>query len=728
MIYCDFINIDEAHVHGIVNPTFMVKGSVHRDDYEFKVVVDGVEVSFQTLPNLVYRGFCINLNIPKKSKDIKVYVISEGEEILIVERKNSLAKRIKSKIRTKTSPTRNKIDRRINKLKKVLKVTNEMISMIWEECHFLIRKDKWEYYKTKYKNKVKFALKSNGIYNVYNQEEYLYWLSIHDELESVKDIEKFSYNPKISIVIPVYNVGKKYLSECIDSILQQTYQNFEICLADDNSKDIETINTLKEYEQRDKRVKVVYRSENGHISKATNDAISMASGEFIGLMDNDDLLAKNALYEVVKVLNDNKYIDMIYTDEDKMDLNGERRDPHFKPDFSPDSLLSSNYICHFTVLRKSIVEKIGGFRVGYEGSQDHDLFLRFTEQTDNIYHICKVLYHWRMIPGSTAESIDSKNYAVERGRQSVEDALHRRGINANVTVHPEIPYYMIEYLYNKEPKISIIIPTKDHAQITRECLSSIFEKTSYQNYEVILMNNRSDEKETLDLFEEFKKKYSNFKVKDANFEFNYSKINNIAVEDCDSDYILLLNNDTKVITENWLQIMVGYAMQKHIGTVGCKLLYPDDTVQHGGMVIGAGGIANHAMIGEARNSYGIYARLAIPYNYSGNTAACLMVSRKIYKSVGGLDETLKVAFNDVDFNLKVVQAGYYNIFLPQVELYHFESKSRGLDTTTEKYKRFIDEQYYMHKKWKKELQYDPMYNKNFSLIKCFALDEMRIKL
>ncbi|MEG2993602.1 MAG: glycosyltransferase, partial [Bacilli bacterium] len=357
------------------------------------------------------------------------------------------------------------------------------------------------------------------------------------------------------------------------------------------------------------------------------------------------------------------------------------------------------------------------------GAQDYDLFLRFTENTNNIYHISKVLYHWRMIPGSTSMAIDNKNYAIERGKLALEDAMKRRNINANVLIHKSVPYYLIDYKYENEPKVSIIIPTKDYPEILKKCLDSIYEKTLYKNYEVVVVNNNSSKPETFSLLDSYKNKYNNFSVLDANFEFNYSKLNNLAVQQTNSDYILLLNNDTEVITDNWLNVMVGYAMQPHIGAVGPKLLFLDHTVQHGGVVVGVGGIANHAFLGEDGTSYGMYGRLSTPYNYSAVTAACLMVSRKKYLEVNGLEEDLMVAYNDIDFNLKLLEAGYYNVFVPQVELYHYESKTRGLDTTGEKYQRFLTEQHYMHKKWGNKIDNDHFYNKNFSLKKCFMLDK-----
>ena len=413
-----------------------------------------------------------------------------------------------------------------------------------------------------------------------------------------------------------------------------------------------------------------------------------------------------------------------------MDMEGLRRDPHFKSDYAPDSLLGSNYICHFEIMRKSIVDEIGGFRVGYEGAQDYDIFLRFLEKTtpERVYHIPKILYHWRMIEGSTAATIDSKGYAVEKGRMAVEDALKRRGIKAKVTVHPRVPYYLVRYEYEIEPMVSIIIPTKDYADITEQCLKSLFEKTTYKNYEVILMNNNSEKKETFDLFKKYQNKYSNFRVIDANYEFNYSKINNQAVEAAKGEYIVLLNNDTEIITPHWLQVMVGYAMQPHIGAVGAKLLYPDNTVQHAGIILGIGGIAQHCFIDNPREDVGFYGRLSVPFNYSAVTAACLMVSKEKYLEVNGLEEDLQVAFNDVDFNLKLLKQGYYNICLNQVELYHYESKSRGddtVDTNSAKYRRFVQEHDYIKDKWGYMLYSDRFYNPNLSLKKAFVLDKAR---
>lgn len=540
-------------------------------------------------------------------------------------------------------------------------------------------------------------------------EHYIWWIKHMEEKPVYTELK---YQPLISIIIPVYNVKGKYLEKCIDSILAQKYTNYEVILVDDASINEDTLRTLKKYENQEK-IKVVYREKNGHISRTSNDALKEARGEFIALVDDDDELTENALYEVVKALNKNKKLDFIYSDEDKIFVKGKRHHPNFKPDWSPDTFLSMNYMSHLGVIRKSLVDEVGGFRVGYEGAQDYDLYLRVTEKTDKIYHIPKILYHWRAIPGSTAQSDGEKNYAVENGKKALEDALKRRKVKGEVRIHPMCPYYYIEYEVKNDPLVSIIIPTKDMADVLKVCLESLFEKTTYKNFEVIVVNNNSEKGETFELFDEFKRKYDNFSVMDANYEFNYSKINNEAVKKSKGKYIVLLNNDTEIITPNWLEMMLGYASQRHIGAVGVQLWYPDDKVQHAGVVMGLG-VASHVFLNHNGDSLIWGGRLSVPYNYSAVTAACLMVAKSKWKEVGGLEEKLKVAFNDVDLNLKLLERGYYNICIPMVKLYHYESKSRGKDDTPEKKARFDGEIEFMEKKWKKYIDNDPFYNPNFS--------------
>ena len=598
-----------------------------------------------------------------------------------------------------------------------------LVKKVWVKYHFIIPPRVIKNFIKQRLNKENTS-GTNNLLMPFDKNDYNKWLRLNNRVSTV---EKLKYNPLISFVIPVYNVKRELLIECLDSILNQSYKNIEICLADDCSTNEETINTLKEYEKKYDNIKVVYREKNGHISAASNSALELVTGEYVAMMDNDDVIPSNAIYEMVKAINKDKTIDMIYTDEDKLDTKGDRCDPHFKSDYAPDTLLSVNYFCHFTLLRTSILREIGGWKVGYEGAQDWDLFLRFVEKAKNIYHLPEVLYHWRMLEGSTSMGLSNKKYAMDTAMKSIEDALERRKTPGIVHLHDKVPYYWIEYTYEKEPMISIIIPTKDYASTLDKCLKSIYKKTTYKNYEIIVVDNNSVEKETFKLFDKYKKEHDNFRVIKADMEFNYSKINNLAVKEAKGEYILLLNNDTEVITDNWLQIMVGYAMQSHIGAVGAKLIYPDKTIQHGGVVMGMGGVAGHVFVNSPMSYEGIYGRLCVPYNYSVVTAACLMIKKDKYNEVNGLTEELKVAYNDVDFSLKLVEKGYYNIMVPMVELYHYESKSRGLEDTEEKKKRFEKESDYMYEHWKKYIDNDPMYNKNLSRIAVFMLDKTNKK-
>ncbi len=587
---------------------------------------------------------------------------------------------------------------------------------MWKEYHFLIPPRIW-------KRNFKYLINAifgngTGILDPLNRAEYSKWLKAS---KKKTEYEELKYRPLISVLVPVFNVEARYLKECVESILGQSYDNFEICIVDDASSNKETLALLRGLEENEK-IRIKYRKENGHISRATNDALEMARGEFVALVDNDDVLEPDALYEVVRVLNKNRGVDFIYTDEDKISVDGEYSDPNFKSDFALDSFYSSNYISHLAVLRKTIVEEIGGFREGFEGAQDYDLYLRFFEKSKRILHVPKVLYHWRMIPGSTAMENSNKNYALERGRRAVEESLKRQGVKGEVKIAKDCPYYYIEYALSKEPVVSIIIPTKDLAKITEKCLESIYKKTTYKKFEVIVMNNRSEEKVTFELFDRYKSKYDNFRVIDADFEFNYAKINNLAVRESRGEYLILLNNDVEIVTENWIEVMVGYASQKHVGAVGAKLLYPDDTIQHGGVIMGLGGVASHAFVGSMGDAVVWGGRLSVPYNYSAVTGACLVVAKKKWEEVGGMDEKLKVAYNDVDFCLKLLRAGYYNVLVPMVKLYHYESKTRGADDKGEKKVRFDWEQDFMYKKWSGEIKNDVFYNPNYSRRVGYKLD------
>lgn len=702
--------VEEQKVCGINKPQVILKIKGDSTNYDFKVTVDGKDTKYDIF-SIDSETFVFNINVCKDSKMIKVYAIKGKKSILIVSIENKLILRLKEKLLEI-------IRRFVAKFKLIMHVLYKGIKFLWREYHFLVPPSMWKKYFKDFKCRINGT--TDRFYNPFYVSEYNKWLKENTKETEYKELK---YQPKISILIPVYNIERRYLAACLDSILSQIYDNYEVCLVDDHSTLEETKSTLTEYKNKDKRIKVKYRSENGHISRTTNDALKMATGDFVALMDDDDLLTPDALYKVVSVLNKNKSLDLIYSDEDKLNPKGLYCDPNFKPDFSPDTLLSLNYICHLVVLRRKIVEEVGGFTVGLEGAQDHDLLLKVTEKTNKIYHIPEILYHWRMIEGSTSMTISNKSYATDKGKLAIENALARRNIKGTVEKDELSTYYRVYYTYEKEPKISIIIPTRDYVDILKTCIDSIYEKTNYKNYEIIIANNDSKEKKTLDFFDEYKKKYKNFKVVDCIMEFNYSRINNIAVEKATGEYIVLLNNDTEVITGDWLKIMVGYAMQKHIGAVGPKLLYPDETVQHGGVILGLGGVASHAYIGATRDDFGMYGRLRVPYNYSACTAACLMIKKTKFLEVGGLEENLKVAYNDIDFNIKLLGKGYYNVFLPNVELLHYESKSRGLDTTSEKYKRFQLEEKYMYDKWKSKLTEDRFYNPNFSKKGWFMLDK-----
>ena len=593
----------------------------------------------------------------------------------------------------------------ISRFEKLIYLSKKAIYFAWYRHHFLIPPRVM----IKYIRSFFVALKrGNGTSNLFiNQNAYLKWFK-----ENSKDIEykEFEYNPLISFIVPTYNVSRDLLTECLDSLINQSYKNFEICIADDASTLEETREVLREYEKKYKNIHVVYRKKNGMISEASNTAIGIAKGEFIALVDNDDLVEKDALYYVVEALNNDKKLDMIYSDEDKIDFKGNFMEPHFKPDYSPDTLMGVNYICHLCVLRKSLVDKVGGFRKEYDGSQDYDLFLRIVENTTNIYHIEKILYHWRQSATSTAGYLGNKSYAYVAGKKALEDSLRRRKIKGEVINNPRVSTYLVKYA-NDNPLVSIIVPMKDQASVSRRCFESIYKKNTYKNFEVIVIDNNSIEDETFKLFEEYKVKYSNFKVKRLECEFNYSYLNNEAVKIAKGKYLLFLNNDTEFIQDDTIEYMVGYASRKHIGCVGIKLLYPNKQVQHAGVVLGFGGVAGHIYVSNNYHDNGLFGRLVMPYNYTAVTAACLMIDKKKFNEVNGFDEKLKVALNDVDLNLKVLNKGYYNVCLSNVEMLHYESKSRGYEASKEKHERFLKEQEYMKKKWENVLDSDKYFSK-----------------
>ena len=527
-----------------------------------------------------------------------------------------------------------------------------------------------------------------------------------------KEVKKLPYRPLISILLPVYNTDEIWLRKCLDSVLVQLYPHWELCIADDASTEKHVRRVLEKYRARDGRIRVVFREVNGHISAASNSALALATGEYVALLDHDDELTPDALYEIASLINRQPETDMIYSDEDKIDTQGRRHSPFFKPDWSPDTFLSLMYTCHLGVYRTALVRRIGGFREGFEGSQDYDLVFRLTEHTERICHIPKVLYHWRSIPASSAANFQTKGYAQDAGLRAVREALQRRGEEASVeTVEGMCGRYRVKYRLQGRPQVSIIIPTRDLSAYLEPCLKSIFEKTAYDHFEVIVADNDSREPEPLVLFRRWKEREpSRFRVAPLPIAFNFPALINEGVRNAEGDLILLLNNDIEVVSEDWLSEMAAQALRPRIGAVGVKLLYPDDTVQHAGVVLGIGGIAGHSHKYSAKDQPGYFDRLRITANCAAITGACLMVKRSRFDEVAGFDEALSVAFNDVDFCIKLLKAGYYNLCLSHLTLYHHESQTRGPEDTVDKQIRFRGEIDLMKERWGSLLKNDPFYS------------------
>ena len=706
--------IDNLTIKGNKNFYLIISGTYIKR-HKLKILMDGVEKDLVPFDNLDYNYVC-NRILKKNQNEFKFSVIipkNTNKIDIIYNGKIIITKIVNRSIKRKI-----KIDNIISKIKRLPKIIIKTIKLMWQRHHLIIPPRLFKQYIRSFSNNISAKNVDEMLYNPLVDNDYRKWLSEMKE----EEIKKFKYKPKFSVIIPTYNISNKLLTECIESVLNQSYTNFEICIADDHSTLKETIDTLKKYEKNSK-IKITYRRKNGHISEASNSALNLATGDYIALLDNDDILDQNALYYMAEKLNEDRSLDLIYSDEDKLDYNGKRCFPNFKPDFSLDTFLSSNYFCHLTVIRKSIVDEIGGFRSEYNGAQDYDLFLRVLDKTKNIGHVPKILYHWRMTKESTSSSGNNKNYAYIAGKNALLDYFKRNKISAEVNLIGKPQMYQIKYLVKKEPKISIIIPTKDKSNILDKCLKSIYDKTNYENFEIIVIDNNSIESKTFSLLEKYKSKYSNFVYHRLECEFNYSYINNFAVNKSSGEYIVLLNNDTEVISQDWLKDMVGYAMQDHIGCVGVKLLYPSRTVQHCGVVTGVGGVAMHAFVETGEDNYGYFGRLVSVYDWSCVTAACLMIKKEKYYLVNGLEEKLKVAYNDVDFNLKLLEKGYYNVILPHVKLFHYESLSRGNDMNESQRERFTKEINFMCDKWGIKLLNDPFYNINLSHTYAFRLDK-----
>lgn len=551
-------------------------------------------------------------------------------------------------------------------------------------------------------------------------DPYQAWINEH-EAESFSEImqglKSFSKTPLISIAVPVYNPDKALLAACIESVLAQSYENWELCLADDKSTKKHVREVLEAYQEKDDRIKVVFREKNGHISEASNSALELATGEWTALLDHDDLLQQHALFYVVKALNENSEASFIYSDEDKIDEEGNRTDPHFKSDWNPDLLYSQNYVSHLGVYQTDIVKRIGGFRKGYEGSQDYDLLLRYSREIDqaNVVHIPRVLYHWRMVEGSTALASGGKSYTTDAGIKALQDHFAALGKKVKVQQGKHANIYKVDWAIENDPLVSLIIPTYNGRDITKQAIDSILDKSTYQNFEILLVDNNSDDSEALAYFDEINQ-HPKVTLLKYPHPFNYSAINNFAASKAKGSILGLINNDVEVITPEWLTEMVSHAQREDIGCVGAMLYYDNDTIQHAGVIIGLGSVAGHSHKYFPRNHHGYFSRLNIVQNLSAVTAACLLVRKEVFEQVQGLNENdLTIAFNDVDFCLKVQKAGYRNLWTPYAELYHYESISRGAEDNPEKIARFNKEMEYMKSTWGTDTGYDVCYSPNLTI-------------
>ncbi len=525
----------------------------------------------------------------------------------------------------------------------------------------------------------------------------------------------FAQKPLISIVIPLYCTPLPYLKELLESVRRQSYENWQLCLAD-GSPDDKAKEFIEKHYGREKRI--VYRKleENGGISTNTNEAVALAAGEYLMLCDHDDTLEPDALYEIVKAINDTG-ADVLYTDEDKVSMDGRHYfDPNFKPDFNLFRLRENNYICHIFVVKKSLTDETGLLRSEFDGAQDFDFILRCCEKAQKITHIPKVLYHWRCHMDSTAADPSSKAYAYEAGRKAVREHYQRLGIDAKVEMTERPGWYRSHVKVQENPLISVIIPNKDHTDDLELCLFSMTRKSTYRNYEILIVENNSEKEETFEYYRKLPDRYPKARVLTWEKEFNYSTINNFAAKEAKGEYLLFLNNDVEILTPDWMEEMLQNCQQENVAAVGAKLYYPDDTIQHAGVVLGLGGIAGHIMCRASKEDPGYFGRMISVQEISAVTAACMMVKKSDFDAVGGLDETFQVAFNDIDLCMKFRAAGKKIIFTPYAELYHYESKSRGLEDTPEKQFRFDKEVKRFQEKWAQQLEMgDPYYSPNLSV-------------
>lgn len=529
---------------------------------------------------------------------------------------------------------------------------------------------------------------------------------------------RFQKDYVFSIVVPAYQTPELFLRQMIQSVQDQTYKNWELCIANASPEDARMAAVLQEYMNHDARIKVKNLEKNAGIAENSNEALAMATGDFVGLLDHDDLLAPNALYEMASALQRDGDIEALYTDEDKVraDLS-EHFQPHLKPDYNLDLLRSNNYICHFFVVKRTLIDQVGGFRPEYNGAQDYDFIFRCTDAAKKVYHIPEILYHWRTHEASTADNPVSKMYAFEAGKRAIETHLRMRGQEGEVSLKKDLGFYRVTYPVRSTPLVSILIPNKDQKDSLELCIRSIREKTKYENYEIIIIENNSTSQEIFAYYENLKQD-DKIRVVTWEREFNYSAINNFGVKHAKGDLLLFLNNDVEVLTDDWMEELVGNCLRPEVGITGVKLFYPDGTIQHAGTVIGIGGVAGHMFVNMPKERSGYLHKASLQMNYSAVTAACMMMKRSVFEKIGGFEEELSVAFNDVDLCLRTNQAGYLVVYDPYVELYHYESKSRGTEDSKEKVQRFQKEIEFMRTRWEDMLKNgDPYYNKNLSLSK-----------
>ncbi len=546
-----------------------------------------------------------------------------------------------------------------------------------------------------------------------NIHKYVYMFTEEDCSRVRSELLLLEKKPLISLVMPVYNVDPAWLETAIESVKTQLYENWELCLVDDASTSEETIACLNKI--RHPRIRIHYLDKNRNISGATNEAIRFATGEYLAFMDNDDELTPDALFEAVKAIN-NTDADLIYSDEDFIDLDGEYIDPHFKPDFSPDLLLSHNYITHFVVVRKKLVEDVGLLDSRYDGAQDHELLLRVTEKTDKVYHIQKVLYHWRKSETSTSFASDAKPGALMSAHMALQDTLDRRGIEAEV-LDEKLPFFFrVKRKIIDTPLVSIVIPFRDKPDLLATCVNSILDHSTWENYEIIAVSNNSRSSETFSLIHQLEEKSTRFRCFEFNEEFNFSRVVNYGVSQSKGEYLIILNNDIEVISWDWIEAMLEHAQRQEVGAVGAKLLYPNNTIQHAGIIIGLGGYAGHSHKLCPINRPGYFNLLHSIQNVSAVTGACMMIARSKFDAINGFDEeNFKVAYNDVDFCLRLREQGLLNVFTPYAELYHHESISRGYEDTEEKQMRFSGEKERLKARHRSIFeQGDPYYNSNLT--------------